>query len=160
MNSQPDRMASPRPPLWFLLLSHHSYSKISHTIQLNLGQRRVYFCTRCTGIGIGILAALFYTNILVRTFAGAPWLIVIFTLPAIVDWLVQVFGISESTSIRRLATGTLVGQAYLVLLVSIVEARLSLFECYLEVFGMYSVVLYFLFRKTRVMNSYMASSWP
>ena len=153
-------LASSRPPLWFLLLSHHSYNKISHTIQLRIGQRRVCLCTRCTGIGIGMLAALFYGNILSKMVAETPSLIIFFTMPAIIDWLFQVFGVSESTSIRRLATGALVGQSYFVLLAAIVDGSLSLLSYYLIVFAAYSIILYSLFRKTRVMDSYLASSWP
>jgi len=107
-----------------------------------------------------MLIALFYANGLFETVTKIPSLIVLFTLPAIVDWLFQVFGVSESTSIRRLSTGVLVGQAYLVLLDAIVGFRLSLLGYFLVAFAAYGVFLYLLFRKTRVMSSYMSSSWP
>ena len=107
-----------------------------------------------------MLVALFYWNILAKMVAKNPLLIVFFTLPAIVDWLFQVFGVRESTSIRRLATGAFVGQAYLVLLIAIAEGWLSLLSYYVIVFAAYSIFLYSLFRKTHVMDNYMASSWP
>jgi Predicted membrane protein (DUF2085) len=107
-----------------------------------------------------MLAALLYGNVLAKTVAVTPSLIIFFTLPAIIDWLFQVFGVRESTSIRRVITGALVGQAYLVLLIAIANAWLSLVSYYLIVFGAYSILLYSLFRKTGVMNNYMASSWP
>ena len=160
MGNESNFAAGSRPPLWFLLLSHHSYNKLSHTIQVWIGERRICLCTRCTGIGLGMLAALFYGNILASTVAGTPALIILFTMPAIIDWLFQVFGVRESTSIRRLTTGALVGQAYFVLLVVIADGWWSLFSYYMIVFAGYSIFLYSLFRKTRVMDNYMARSWP
>ena len=160
MSNESTFVAGSRPPLWFLLLSHHSYNKLSHTIRVQIGGRRICLCTRCTGIGIGMLAALFYGNVLARMVAGTPTLIVLFTLPAIVDWLFQVFDVSESTSIRRLTTGALVGQAYFVLMVVLANGWWSLLSYYMIVFAVYTIFLYSLFRKTRVMDNYMARAWP
>ena len=107
-----------------------------------------------------MLAALFYGNVLAKIVAQIPLLIIFFTVPAIIDWLFQVFGVRESTSIRRLTTGALVGQAYLVLLVAVADGWLLLLSYYVMVFAAYSIFLYSLFRKTRVMDNYLASSWP
>lgn len=107
-----------------------------------------------------MLAALFYANALAKMVAMTPLLITLFTLPAIIDWLLQVFRVRESTSIRRLATGALVGQAYFVLLVAIADGWLLLVYYYVILFAAYSIFLYSLFRKTGVMDNYLASSWP
>jgi hypothetical protein len=107
-----------------------------------------------------MLAALLYGNALAKTVTVTPSLIIFFTLPAIIDWLFQVFEVRESTSIRRFVTGALVGQAYLVLLIALANAWLSLVFYYVIVFGVYSILLYSLFRKTGVIDNYMASSWP
>lgn len=153
-------MAGSKPPLWFLLLAHHSYNRTSHTLQIRIGPHRVCLCTRCTGILLGILAGLFYAGTLADSFARAPLLILLFPLPAIIDWLFQVFRISESTSIRRLVTGAVVGQAYLVLLIALARVWLGLLSYFALAFAVYGVFLYVLFWKTGIMDSYMRRAWP
>jgi uncharacterized membrane protein len=149
-----------RPPLWFFLLSHHSYSKLSHTIQVSLGTKEVHLCARCTGIGVGMLVGLSYVNYLAYGFLRYPALIVAFVLPAIVDWLFQVFSVKNSTNPRRLVTGALVGQTYLVGLIALVRGWFDLLLYYVLVFALLGVILYALFRVTGVMSDYMESSWP
>src|SRR5437899_13100788 len=105
-----------RPPLWFFMLSHHSYSRLSHTIRISLGTREVYLCARCTGIGVGMLVGLSYVNYLAYGFLQYPALIVAFVLSAIVDWLFQVLRIKNRTNPRRLVSGALVGKTYQVCL--------------------------------------------
>jgi len=149
-----------RPPLWFFMLSHHSYSKLSHTIRISLGQNEVRLCARCTGIGVGMLVGLSYVNYLAYDFLHYPALIFAFVLPAIVDWLFQVFGLKNSTNPRRLVTGALVGQTYLVGLIALFRGWFDLLLYYALAFAVYAVVLYALFRITGVMSEYLASSWP
>ena len=107
-----------------------------------------------------MLAGLFYAGTLADFFARTPLLILLFPLPAIVDWLFQVFRVSESTSIRRLATGAVVGQAYLVFLIALARVWLGLLSYFALAFAAYGVVLYVLFWKTGIMDSYMRSAWP
>ena len=149
-----------RPPLWFFMLSHHSYSKLSHTIRISLGKREVRLCARCTGIGVGMLVGLSYVNYLAYDFLHYPALIFAFVLPAIVDWLFQVFRLKNSTNPRRLVTGALVGQTYLVGLIALFRGWFDLLLYYAMAFAVYAVVLYALFRITGVMSEYLASSWP
>ena len=150
----------PRPPLWLFILSHHSYSKLSHTIRVSLGTREVYLCARCTGIGVGMLIGLSYVNYLAYDFLQYPVLIVAFVLPAIVDWLFQVFRFKNSTNPRRLVTGALVGQTYLVVLIALARGWFELLLYYALVLAIYAAILYALFRITGIMNDYLASSWP
>src|SRR5207244_8936523 len=98
----------PRPPLWLFILSHHSYSKLSHTIRVSLGTREVYLCARCTGIGVGMLIGLSYVNYLAYDFLQYPVLIVGFVLLAIVAWLFQVFSLNDRTTSCRLVNSALV----------------------------------------------------
>ncbi|HVH15033.1 MAG TPA: DUF2085 domain-containing protein [Candidatus Angelobacter sp.] len=150
----------PWPPLWFFMLSHHSYSKLSHTIRINLGSRQVYLCARCTGIGVGMLVGLSYVNYLAYGLLQYPALIVAFVLPAIVDWLFQVFRFKNSTNPRRLVTGVLVGQTYLGGLIALARGWFDLLLYYALAFAVYALVLYAIFRMTGVMSDYLASSWP
>ena len=160
MSTTAHNLAGSKPPLWFLLLAHHSYNRISHTLQIPIGSRQVCLCTRCTGILLGMLAGLFYAATLASALARTPLLIFLFPLPAVADWLLQVFRVSESTSLRRLATGALVGQAYLVLLVALAGGWLGLLWYFALAFAAYAVFLYVLFWKTGIMGSYMGSAWP
>ena len=160
MKSVRQRPIDSRPPVWFFMLSHHPYSRLSHTIRFGLGTKEVYLCARCTGIGIGMAVGLLYVNYLAYGFLQYPGLIVAFVLPATLDWLFQVFRFKNSTNPRRLVTGALVGQAYLVGLVALARGWFVLLLYYALVFAAYGAILYVLFRITGVMNDYLESSWP
>ncbi len=107
-----------------------------------------------------MLVGLLYVNFLAYGFLQYPGLIVAFVLPATVDWLFQVFRSRNSTNPRRLVTGALVGQAYLVGLVALARGWFVLLLYYALIFAAYSVSLYVLFRITGVMNDYLESSFP
>ena len=156
---KPER-AEGRLSFWFLILSHHSLAKLSHTFRISVGSRNAFVCARCTGVVIGMIVGLVYVNILAGWFFQYPILIFIFTMPAAVDWLLQVFRFRESTNSRRLLTGALIGQTYLVGLIAMVRAWLPLLAYYAIIFAAYSAILYSIFRKTGAMNDYLARSWP
>ncbi len=107
-----------------------------------------------------MLIGLSYVNYLAYGFLQYPALIVAFVLPAIVDWLFQVFRFKNSTNPRRLVTGALVGQTYLVGLVALTRGWFDLLLYYALVLAIYAAILYALFRITGVMSDYLASSWP
>ena len=154
------KRTDPRLSFRFLILSHHSFARLSHTFRISIGTRNVYICARCTGITIGMIAGLAYVNVIAEWFFQYPVLIFVFTMPAMIDWLVQVFKVSESTNSRRLMTGALVGQTYLVGLIALVRGWLPLLTYYAIAFAAYGVILYSIFRKTGAMNDYLARSWP
>ena len=160
MKSVTQRPTDSRPPVWFFILSHHPYSKLSHTIRVSLGRKETYLCARCTGIVMGMMVGLLYANYLAYGFLQYPGLIVAFVLPSTVDWLFQVFKLRNSTNPRRLVTGALVGQAYLVGLIALARGWVTLFLYYALVFAAYTAILYVLFRMTGVMDDYLASSYP
>jgi len=160
VKSVTQRPIDSRPPVWFFILSHHSYSKLSHTIRVRLGTKEVYLCARCTGIGMGMMVGLLYVNYLAYLFLQYPGLVVAFVFPAAVDWLFQVFRLRNSTNPRRLVTGALVGQAYLVGLIALARGWFGLLLYYALAFAAYAAILYVLFRMTGVMDDYLASSWP
>lgn len=105
-----------------------------------------------------MLVGLSYVNYLTYGFSQYPVLIVAFVLPAIVDWLFQVFRFRNSTNARRLATGALVGQTYLVGLIALARGWFGLLLYFALAFAVYALILYILFRVTGVMSDYMASS--
>ena len=69
--------------------------------------RQFPVCARCTGVFAGQLAALF----LFRLVSPPYWLLAAFCAIMLADWLVQRFGLRESTNLRRLITGLLCGYA-------------------------------------------------
>jgi uncharacterized membrane protein len=107
-----------------------------------------------------MLVGLSYVNYLAYSFLQYPALIVAFVLPAIVDWLFQVFRFKDSTNPRRLVTGALVGQTYLVGLLALARGWFDLLLYYALVLAIYAAILYALFRITGIMSDYLASSWP
>jgi uncharacterized membrane protein len=107
-----------------------------------------------------MLVGLSYVNYLAYSFLQYPALIVAFVLPAIVDWLIQVFKFKNSTNPRRLVTGALVGQTYLVGLIALARGWFDLLLYYALVLAIYAAILYALFRMTGIMSDYLASSWP
>jgi uncharacterized membrane protein len=109
---------------------------------------------------MGMSVGLLYVNYLASLFLQYPGLVVAFVLPAIVDWLSQVFRFKNSTNPRRLVTGALVGNAYLVGLVALARGWFGLLLYYALAFAAYAAILYALFRMTGVMDDYLASSWP
>jgi uncharacterized membrane protein len=149
-----------RPSFWFLILSHHSFARLSHTFRISVGTRNAYICARSTGISVGMIAGLAYVNVLAESFFQYPVLIFVFTMPAAIDWLLQVFKWREGTNSRRLITGALIGQTYLVGLIALVRDWLPLLTYYAIAFAAYGAILYAIFRKSGVMNDYLARSWP
>jgi len=147
-----------RPPLRFLIFSHHSYSKISHTIQLSIGTRKVWLCARCTGILIGMTTGLFYADYLAKGFVQMPILIAIFLLPAMIDWLLQVFSVRDSTNPRRIITGALIGDVYLAGIIALANGWFALLFFYALAFAAIGAVLYVLFRMTGIMDEYLPQS--
>jgi uncharacterized membrane protein len=107
-----------------------------------------------------MFAGLLYLNYLTSIFLKYPILVSVFTLPAIIDWLLQVFEYKDSSNPRRILTGTLVGQTYLVGVVAVLNGWFPLLSDYALVYAAYTVGLYILFRTTGVMKGYLSRSWP
>lgn len=149
---------SERPPLRFLLLSHHSSKKLSHTLHIPLRGHDVYLCARCSGILTGFLIGLLYVDLLIATFAAYPILIGILTVPAAVDWFFQVFKRKESTNFRRILTGSLHGQLYAAGLVALVRG-LPVISYFVAIMAIYFVAMYVVFKYTRGFSEYVRKEW-
>ncbi len=145
--------------IWFLLLSHHSKKNLSRTIKVHLMGRALHLCARCTGIVIGILMGVFYANWLMMVFISYPVVIALFPVPATADWLIQVHGLRESTNWRRVLTGAMLGQVYLVGLLAITSRHFPLLTYLGIVWLAYIVFMYVLFRRTNALSVYLRKSW-
>ncbi|MFX0049239.1 MAG: DUF2085 domain-containing protein, partial [Candidatus Hermodarchaeota archaeon] len=103
--------------LYYLLLTHHPVSASDHTFFLQFGRTKIYFCSRCSGMVIGIIISIFFTH-LVQQILDTPFsselallIVIIFPLPGLIDWGSQKLLFRKSTTESRLFTGFIIGVA-------------------------------------------------
>jgi uncharacterized membrane protein len=103
--------------LYYMILTHHPTSASDHTFYLKFGRTKVYFCSRCSGVILGGLFALFLTHMIELIFQTdfngelALLLIIILPIPGIVDWGTQRLLLRKSTTGSRIFTGFIIGNA-------------------------------------------------
>ena len=110
-------LAKDEKDLYYMWLTHHPVSASDHTFYLKFGRTRIYFCTRCSGVIIGGLIALFSTY-LTQKILGVEFnaeiallLCIILPAPGIIDWGTQRLLLRKSTTGSRLFTGFIIGLA-------------------------------------------------
>ncbi len=109
--------ASKEQHLYYMLLTHHPISASDHTFYFQFGQTKIYFCSRCSGMVIGIIIAVFFTHlfqlIVNPKFSSelALMVIIIFPIPGLIDWGTQKLLLRTSTTESRLFTGFIIGIA-------------------------------------------------
>ncbi len=103
--------------LYYLLLTHHPVSASDHTFYFQFGRTKVYLCSRCSGMIIGIIMSVFFTY-LVQQILGtqfspelALFIIIVFPIPGLIDWGTQKLLFRTSTTESRLFTGFIIGVA-------------------------------------------------
>ena len=100
-----------------LFLTHHPINASDHTYYLEFGRTRIYFCSRCSGVVLGIILSIFFFHFINLTFnlgispEIALILCAIFPVIGIVDWGTQKLQYRKSTTFSRLLTGLLIGFA-------------------------------------------------
>lgn len=100
-----------------MILTHHPTSASDHTFYLKFGRTKIYFCSRCSGVILGGLFAVFATHMLELVFQTefngelALLLIIILPIPGIVDWGTQRLLLRKSTTGSRIFTGFIIGNA-------------------------------------------------
>ncbi|MFX0028095.1 MAG: DUF2085 domain-containing protein [Candidatus Hermodarchaeota archaeon] len=110
-------LASEENHLYYMILTHHPVSASDHTFYLKFGRTKIYFCSRCSGVILGGLVAVFATHMMEltfqREFSGeiALILIIILPIPGIVDWGTQHLLLRKSTTASRIFTGFIIGNA-------------------------------------------------
>lgn len=100
------------------VLSHHVPSRYSRTLAVRIGTRVVRLCSRCTGqlLGAGVYLTVLLSGAAAVGAILAPQIQLIWVvapLPAAVDWLGQAVRGWESTNVRRVLTGALLGATLL-----------------------------------------------
>jgi uncharacterized membrane protein len=142
--------------LLFLLVAHHPKEKLDHTIGVGFGNKKVHFCSRCTGLAFG-MATIFATHLFGFGFSFSWYLPLIGLLPlaAIADWFTQSAGLRQSRTSLRVGSGFLLGisEALCVLLLFN-----GFFLSFLVAFGMagaYALAVYLVARKTKCLDFYL-----
>ncbi|MFX0003894.1 MAG: DUF2085 domain-containing protein [Promethearchaeota archaeon] len=103
--------------LYYMFLTHHPLSASDHTFYLKFGRTKIYFCTRCSGVILGGLLALFTTYIVYKInqveFSAeiALLLCIILPIPGLIDWGTQRLQLRRSSTESRLFTGFIIGLA-------------------------------------------------
>ncbi len=109
--------ASKEQHLYYMLLTHHPISAIDHTFFFQFGRTKIYLCSRCSGMVIGIILSVFFTHlfqiIVNPQFSSelAFIVIIIFPIPGLIDWGTQKLLLRISTTETRLFTGFFIGIA-------------------------------------------------
>jgi uncharacterized membrane protein len=109
--------ASKEQHLYYMLLTHHPISASDHTFFFQFGRTKIYFCSRCSGMVIGIILSVFFTHlfqlIVNPQFSSelAFIVIIIFPIPGLIDWGTQKLLLRTSTTESRLFTGFIIGIA-------------------------------------------------
>ncbi|MFX1390959.1 MAG: DUF2085 domain-containing protein [Promethearchaeota archaeon] len=109
--------ANKEKQIYQMILTHHPLSASDHTFYLKFGRTKIYFCSRCSGVILGGLIALFITYLLKLIFNAdfspeiALLLCIILPIPGIIDWGTQRLLLRKSTTESRLFTGFIIGLA-------------------------------------------------
>jgi uncharacterized membrane protein len=106
-----------KTPDWELLLAHHFPGRYARTFAVPWRSRTIHLCARCTGQLAGfcgfVLTYFLSPPFPFGLFAPVTQLAIAFApLAAAIDWLTQTLGRQESTNVRRVASGALLGVAW------------------------------------------------
>ncbi|MFX0077067.1 MAG: DUF2085 domain-containing protein [Candidatus Hermodarchaeota archaeon] len=110
-------LASKERHLYYLILTHHDISASDHTFYFQFGRTKIYLCSRCSGIVLGVIMSIFITYLVQQisntSFSSeiAILLVTIFPLPGLIDWGTQKLMLRKSTTSSRLFTGFIIGVA-------------------------------------------------
>ncbi len=109
--------ASKERGIYHELLTHHPPSQNDHAFYLQFGRTRFYFCTRCSGMVIGGIIAVFWSHLIevIYDIKFSPelalLLCVILPIPGLIDWGTQRMLYRKSTTESRLFTGFILGHS-------------------------------------------------
>jgi uncharacterized membrane protein len=110
-------LASNERHLYYLGLTHHPLSASDHTFYFQFGRTKLYLCSRCSGMILGIIMSFFFTRLVQQIFETkfssevAILITIIFPIPGLIDWGTQKLSSRTSTTESRLLTGFIIGVA-------------------------------------------------
>ena len=138
-------LASNERLIYNLFLTHHPINASDHTFYLEFGRTRIYFCTRCSGVIIGIIISTFvlHTVELIYNMIIPPelalFLCCILPIIGIIDWGTQKLQYRKSTTFSRLLTGFLIGLA-----MNLISYTAEYYLLLLIIITVYFVLFFFL----------------
>jgi uncharacterized membrane protein len=103
--------------LYYLLLTHHPLQASDHTFAFHFGRTHIYFCSRCSGMIIGLIHSIFVVHLIQAIFNSefnsliALILIIILPIPGLIDWGTQRLLLRKSSTSSRIFTGFIIGVA-------------------------------------------------
>jgi uncharacterized membrane protein len=103
--------------IYNMFLTHHPVSASDHTFYFKFGRTQIYLCSRCSGVILGGIIALFSTYLIENIFNSgfspelAVLLCIVLPIPGIIDWGTQRLLLRKSTTASRLFTGFIIGNA-------------------------------------------------
>ena len=142
--------------LLFLLAAHHPKTKLDHTIRLSFGQKNIYLCSRCTGVGLG-MATVFGATVFGVGFAQGFYLPLIGILPllAVADWFTQSARLRHSNTPLRLGSGFLLGFAEALAILLLLRGNFLGFLAAVGLAVAYALAVYLIASKTGCLKSYI-----
>ncbi|MHA1746646.1 MAG: DUF2085 domain-containing protein [Promethearchaeota archaeon] len=111
----------PKPGEAFIpFIAHHPVEDDDHTFILPVGKVRVYVCTRCSAMILGVGITTFVTALIIDVgrFIPSPfafWVGSLLPLVAMIDWGLQALHIRKATTLSRVITGFCLGAAMQIL---------------------------------------------
>jgi uncharacterized membrane protein len=140
----------------FLLVAHHPKEKLDHTIHIRFRQKNVYFCSRCTGVALG-MATVFGAAFFGLTLPSQYYLPVIGILPlfAVVDWFTQSAKLRKSSTGLRVSSGFLLGLSEGLGLLLLFSGVYLGFLAVVGMAGLYALCVYLVAAKTKCLRSYL-----
>ena len=142
--------------LFFLLIAHHPKTKLDHTIRVGFKQKNIYLCSRCTGVGSGMIA-VFAATAFGFGVAQLFYLPLIGVLPlwAVADWFTQSARLRKSNTGMRVASGFLLGIAEALALLLLFRGVFVGFLTAMGLAAVYALTVYLIASKTGCLKSYI-----
>ena len=145
------------PRLLYLALAHHTERHQSRTIRMRFIKWEQRFCTRCSSQWLAVvvctaIAPFYEISVILPVWIA---LLALLPLPALIDWITQTWGMRESTTLLRVATGILLGIGIAL------EIRATMHMDYVRVlcgFGVlccYAAIIYALLKLKSAHQGYM-----
>lgn len=94
------------------IFSHHLPNEYYKCYLVKIRNRNIYICSRCLGIYLGILCGIFIYFLNIFNEFISYFIISIFPLFTLIDWIISTFNIHKSYNFFRTFFGILLGIAY------------------------------------------------
>ena len=110
-------LANEERVVYNLFLTHHPVDASDHAFAFKFGRTYIYFCSRCSGMIIGLIFSIFFIHVVEKIIHSvfdpsiALLLIIILPIPGLIDWGTQRLLLRTSSTSSRIFTGFIIGVA-------------------------------------------------